>query len=204
MLKTKAVFARKESSFEPQDCVIEKIIRLTDTEYDSFAANMLHDYDFIKDNVDLMGIDNNGTEHCLLVTGEGRQDGILVDSSGSSYGRYTSYMPNAADFLTMQEYPALAELNQRLISIVDYMAWDLPSLTDETLSIDMNELENQFGVNLQYNASLVSTVCGMLDSRSEIADYELDKNMFLVTYTKPEIEQTPEQTEPDITPEMTM
>jgi len=93
MLKTKAVFERKTADFQPRDCVIEKIIGLTSREYDAFSSNMLADHDFIKDNIDLMFVDQEGAYHCLLVVGENRPDGILIESEGSSYARYAAFLP---------------------------------------------------------------------------------------------------------------
>ena len=99
MLATKAVFNRKVDDFEPKSCVIEKVVALMSQDYDEFSQNMLADYDFIKDNIDLQYCDNNGVFHCLMVVGEDRKDGILVESEGSGYARYSAFLPNAADFL---------------------------------------------------------------------------------------------------------
>ena len=99
MLKTKAIFHRKVNDFEAKNCVIEKVISLSTHEFDAFSKNMLADYDFIKDNIDLQYCDNYGVFHCLLVVGEDRKEGILVESEGSSYARYSAFLPNAADFL---------------------------------------------------------------------------------------------------------
>ncbi len=103
MLRTKAIFERKTNDFQPRDCVIEKIIELASQEYDAFSRNMLADYGFIKDNVDLMYVDQEGTYHCLLVVGEGRPDGVLIESEGSSYARYAAFLPNACDFLAAHQ-----------------------------------------------------------------------------------------------------
>ena len=110
MLATKAVFNRKVDDFEPKSCVIEKVIALTSQDYDEFSQNMLADYDFIKDNIDLQYCDNNGVFHCLMVVGEDRKDGILVESEGSGYARYSAFLPNAAEFLaTAMEQERSAE-----------------------------------------------------------------------------------------------
>lgn len=99
MLKTKAVFERKTNDFEPKNCVIEKVIELTSGDYDAFSINMLAGYDFIKDNINLQYCDRDGIFHCILVVGEDRKDGILIESEGSSYARYSAFLPNVADFL---------------------------------------------------------------------------------------------------------
>ena len=83
MLKTKAVFERKVTESNPKDCVIEKVITLSNEDYDFFTNNLLKDYNFIIENKGLMRFSGNGTCHCLLVTGEERQDGILVQSEGT-------------------------------------------------------------------------------------------------------------------------
>lgn len=99
-LELNAVFSRKEPTFEPTGCVVEKVIQLTGAEYDHFRRNMLADHDFIRNNVDLMYHEGD-TLHCILAVGEGRQDGVLIDSSGSNYARYAAFIPNAADILTV-------------------------------------------------------------------------------------------------------
>lgn len=101
MLTTKAIFERKLDCFKAQDCTIEKVIHLGSEEYDRFRGNILDDYDFIKENTGLMRCDENGVFHCLLVVGENRNDGILLESEGYSYGRYSEFLPNAAEFLAM-------------------------------------------------------------------------------------------------------
>ena len=98
MLKTKAIFERKIDDFQPKDCVIEKVIELTSQLYDSFSKNMLADYDFIKDNKDLQYCDAEGTYHCILVVGEDRNDGILVESEGADYARYAAFLPMPLHF----------------------------------------------------------------------------------------------------------
>ena len=50
-----------------------------------------------------MYCDRQGVYHCLLVVGEDRPDGILVESEGSSYARYAAFLPNACDFLAAHQ-----------------------------------------------------------------------------------------------------
>ena len=76
MLNIKAVFRRKDTAIEATDCVVDKIVRLSGTEFDLFSRNLLRDWDFIRDsNIDTV-VDAEGRYHCLLVVGEGRRDGL--------------------------------------------------------------------------------------------------------------------------------
>lgn len=111
MLTSKAIFEHKLDCFKPQDCSIEKVVHLESDEYDRFRNNMLDEYDFIRENSGLMRCDGNGIFHCLLVVGENRRDGILLESEGYNYGRYSAFLPNAADFLAMNidQLPAQAQ-----------------------------------------------------------------------------------------------
>ncbi len=102
----RAVFFRKEPEIEANEFCVEKVIVLPAHEYESFTKHLMHDYDFIRDNVDLM-CEKDGVWHCLLVTGEGMEDGVLVESEGSSYARYSSFVPSVKEI--MEQHQAMQE-----------------------------------------------------------------------------------------------
>ena len=100
-MQARAIFRRKEVCFEPNECEIEKVIHLSDSDFARFQQTLLDNYDFLHENADLMRVEN-GVTHCLLVVGETFEDGILVNSEGSDYARYAAYFPNAKSFLLTQ------------------------------------------------------------------------------------------------------
>ena len=100
-MQARAIFRRKEVCFEPSECEIEKVIYLSDSEFARFQQTLLDNYDFLRENADLMRVEN-GVTHCLLVVGESFEDGILVNSEGSDYARYAAYFPNAKSYLLTQ------------------------------------------------------------------------------------------------------
>ena len=71
--------------------VIEKVITLTADEFNAFANDLLADQDFIRDNKDLMHMDDDFTCHCILVKTQGANDGVLIESEGYSGARYSAY-----------------------------------------------------------------------------------------------------------------
>lgn len=180
MFDINARFMRKEPDFEAKPCVVEKVIRLSGAEYDSFARSMLMDQDFIHDNIDSMYHDSSGKLHCLMVVGEGRPDGILVDSSGYDYARYAALVPGAGETLPAMRFPALAELNRKLELLVDHIAEQVSDkvIFDEPANINLEDLEAQFNITLDEN--MLETVFDMLASIPEIGDVEIDKNGLLV------------------------
>ena len=92
----KTTFIRKPESKEliPQDeFTIDKVVEIDPDLFTCFIHNPLDDYDFIKENEELMFVDENEIWHCILVKAKGHDYGILVNSEGSSYARYASAVP---------------------------------------------------------------------------------------------------------------
>lgn len=102
----RAVFMRKEPEVEAYEFCVEKVIVLPQEEYDRFTKHLMRDYDFIRDNVHLMG-EQDGVWHCLLVTGEDMEDGVLVESEGSSYARYSAFIPSVKGII--EQHQAMQE-----------------------------------------------------------------------------------------------
>ena len=99
MLQIKATFKKKESQISANNCVIEKIVRLGSGDFSHFKDNLLEDYDFIKENNHIGGKDGHGNTRCILVLDRDGGDGILVNTEGYDYPRYTAFMPGAKYFV---------------------------------------------------------------------------------------------------------
>lgn len=96
----KAIFERKPSDFDLRSFEVSKTILLPAEIFEDVLKNPMRDYDFIQENIEQMHCDSNGVYHCLLLTGEGRNDGLLVESEGYDYCRYASYVPNISGLVT--------------------------------------------------------------------------------------------------------
>ena len=176
MLQTKAVFRRKDTEIEPKDCVIDKVIHLSGAEFDRFSHGLMREWDFLRDNRIDTVIDKDGRYHCLLVVGEGRRDGILVNPEGASYAHYSAFMSNAEDFLTVGRSHSLAELNKKLTDIVDKIV----AQAEYKSIIDLEEMETDTGIDLSTNGALRGVVLDILGERPESFEWELDKNELIV------------------------
>ncbi len=190
-LQTRAVFHRKEPCLETQECEIEKVITLSDVEFDQFQQMLLNDYDFLRDNAKLMRVEN-GVTHCLLVVGTNSEDGILVNSEGSSYARYAAYFPNAKSFLLTQrqaqeEAPmeaastsvvggssaALLAYGERMNHLVDMAICQALECHDQsTYIISPSELQDT-SVRDPFDVELF---IAMLKERPEIVDMDVGDN----------------------------
>lgn len=115
-MKINVPFRRKDIEIEAEPCVVEKTVELPADLFAYFSQNLLDDYDFILENIDCMYQDKDGVNHCLLVLGEGQDDGILVESEGSSYARRSAFVPKARQFWQWQMAydPVLTEFCEKM------------------------------------------------------------------------------------------
>ena len=104
----KARFERKASAPQVTDADIVGVVTLNQEQFAWFSERLLDDYDFIADYAKET-YDDGERKHCLLVLGEGEDDGILVCSEGSFYARYSAYLPKARQILR-DEIHRVAEL----------------------------------------------------------------------------------------------
>ncbi len=92
----KTNFIRKPTPEQiiPQDAFfIEKVVSIDSDLFECFIRDPLSDYDFIKDNLSLMYCDEHEVFHCIYVTSENHDYGILVESEGYHYARYAAFLP---------------------------------------------------------------------------------------------------------------
>lgn len=113
-MKLKSVFQRKEAKYETEDCEISRVVELPDNQYSYFASRLLADHDFLVELRNEMGFTEDGVRHCLLVLPENGDDGILVDAQGSSYARYTAFLPNARQLMILGQYQSLADFTKEM------------------------------------------------------------------------------------------
>ena len=170
--------------FEPSECEIEKVIHLSDSDFAQFQQTLLDNYDFLRENAELMRVEN-GITHCLLVVGETFEDGILVNSEGSSYARYAAYLPNAKSFLLSQGQaqqesssaveqvsPALLAYGEKMGRIVDASIKRALSGHDQsTYILSMTELRSLHDQD-SFDEALFAA---MLQERPEILDMDVDE-----------------------------
>lgn len=104
----KAYFYRKAENIKEYDNVILKYkeytdylsfkiakeILLNEEQYKNFINNFIKEQKFIKDNINLMTMDNNDVVSCLLVCSKNYNFGILIYSAGYGYARYVAKVKN--------------------------------------------------------------------------------------------------------------
>lgn len=107
-LYTSAKLMRKEPEIRVDRCKIEAVVELNSNQFYDFRNHLFDNQKFIKEHRDSMYQDSDGINHCLLVLGIGEEDGVLVESEGSLYARYSALLPNARTFI-QQQIEAIAD-----------------------------------------------------------------------------------------------
>ena len=90
-------------------------MELSQAEFYDFQFNPLTDRSFIKDRLPDLVTDEFHAIPCLLILGEGIDDGILVDPQGYDYARYTAYIPMARQLLQNEQVENTKESNDESV-----------------------------------------------------------------------------------------
>ena len=114
----KTQFQSKQEKLSTEAFSIETVIELPYAEYESFSKNLLQDYEFL-DLHKNESYRESGLAKCLLVLGEGHEDGILVITEDYSYARYSAPLPNARGILRQTRYPSLFKQITALQPVVE-------------------------------------------------------------------------------------
>lgn len=110
-LKINTNLLRKESEFRTKSCVVEKAVAVSHREFENLKRHPLRDNRLIAENVDIMYCDSDDNYHCLLVYDEEQWDGLIIESEGTSYARYSQYIPRAKELVEVHQNPVISLTN---------------------------------------------------------------------------------------------
>ena len=167
-MKINAVFMRKESAIETKNCVMESMIFLSDTQFKHFSQNLLEDYDFIERNIDNMYTDTDGVQHCILAMNEKTGDGILINSSGSTYARYSSFVPHIKPYIEEQIRLVISDILSEAIF-------------NDKLEIDLEDVSEQHGINIADGSGFINIFSKQLEEISDIENFDYEEGILYLT-----------------------
>ena len=197
MLNIRADLIRKPEDFKMPCCVVEKIIEIPAEEFDDFIVRPYESRDFIRENKHFTR-NENGVDHCMLVLGQNREDGVLVEADGYDWVRYGAYLSGARAIIEAQnQSPALKELNRKLTVFADHAAEECLKLIeqDDRAELSLNDMGPKYGVDMEGNGLLWDTVTEMIADRLEGhgLQMDMDKNELVFTRGIDDPNQTPAQ-----------
>jgi len=104
-MRINAAFQQNVPNIQTMSCEISRAIELPAQEFDRFRMNLQRPYMFLEAMSHCM-FAQGGTTHCLLVLGEGCDDGILVNARDGAV-RQAAFLPSARQLAQAGHVPVL-------------------------------------------------------------------------------------------------
>ena len=177
-----AVMNRKADFYEPKKCVVEKVIDVYETEFKKMLEKPLERNYYLAPYRSLMGFYDNAY-HCILFVDQNSSDGLLVNSEGSDYARYSQFIPNAKDIILMRERSlALDDLKTHMDCCID--KWLKQHANEDKFSMSLTDLIDDSNITELFVDYASEELC----SDPRIENCELTHNT--IDVTKRELTET--------------
>ena len=162
----------KEIEVTAEDFYIAKVINLNGEDFNDLCEDLSSARDFIKQYNEEAHDNPTQCKDAMLVICDEKSFGILIDSQGYDYPRYSAVIPHAKDILKYERMnPALKDYCERISKKVD--------------EIVHSAIENYRQGKYSFNLS---------DLNDEIGDIELDKALiFNMLFERDEFENVDEK-----------
>lgn len=183
-LYTSAQLRRKESEQRVDRCKIEAVVELDSDQFYDFRNHLFDNQEFIKEHLDSMYQDSDGINHCLLVLGAGESDGVLIESEGSLYARYSALLPNARMFMQTQ-----------IEAIADKIIREGCTQTkDGAWAISFDEVSQYFNADVTPRNTLGEMLINELCMRDDVLDIRATDDCIEMKYDTDQINDQDEKT----------
>ncbi len=171
-INNKIRFERKANKPDVQDFRICAVEFLDNDQWQRFTNNMLDDYDFIDKHSQRLCVGSDEVVNALLVVNKQGEDGVLVNSEGSAYARYSAYLPFAGHML-----------DYYVNMIADYLVTaGTQNTSDGAWAISFDEVYEHFNVTIAEDSGLDELVLHELQMRDEVAEAIQTEDSYEITY----------------------
>ena len=179
-MRGKIKFDRKDPVMEVYDFDVIAAVILPHNQFVAFQRNMLNDYDFIVPFSDEMHVDSNDIAHSMLALDEEGDDGILINSEGAYYGRYTAYLPKAKKLLR-------DEINEVANAIVQGRFGDTGK---GSWVIGFDDIKEHFDITVTPNNGIGTMLLEALENQEEVGEIIATEDCFEITEYLNEVPET--------------
>ena len=174
-MKIKADLIHNPDRMRPAWCQVEKVVELSGPDFDKFLIAPQEEQPFIANAAELMH-QWDGVNYCLLVLAEGRADGVLIDSEGSSRARYAAYLPQARTIV-----------NAKLDQVVNFIVKQGVRNTETgDWCICHEELKERFDLSVSDGSGLDAMLKEKLECRPEVSAVDMSNGAIETTF-RPEV-----------------
>ncbi len=154
-MKINAILRCKETEYKPKQCEVSEVIVVSDAEFRNVMKEPLKDREYLKGRT--------GQDTCVLLLSETGDDGILVDTQGYDYPRYSAFTPKAKDII-----------NSFVQTLANYTVSEgMQNSEDGMWGVSNDELYYHFGANVKKDNAFGKMLAKELKRRCEIESAEL-------------------------------
>lgn len=169
----KARFERKENAIDVQPFRIVSLEKIGDDQWQHLSISLLEDYDIIKKHADNLYVGSDGITNALLVLNEKTGEGILINSEGSAYARYSAYLPFAKPYLDYE-----------LALIADYCVTEgMKNTSDGLWTISFDEIKEHFDIDVSNDDGMKEMMINCLHTRDDVVRVIMTEYGFKIKYT---------------------
>lgn len=116
---------------------------------------------------------SDGITNALLVLNEKTGEGILANSEGYNYARYSAYLPFAKPYLDYE-----------IAKIADFLVTEGTGNTSDGLwAVTFDEIREHFGVDVSNDDGIKEMLLDRLRTRDEVAEIVSTEDEFEIKYT---------------------
>ena len=170
-MKGTTEFRRKEAQLFLDKFRVVAVETLEAREYDYFSKHLLEDYAFLADYAEEMHVDSDGYANSLLVLNDRDDDGILVNSEGSYYARYSSFLPYAKPMMKNHIKDIVDEILEGKFGDFDNGAW----------IIGFDDIKEHFDITVTHRNGIGEMIVEELQSREEISEVIATEDSIQIT-----------------------
>ncbi len=172
---------RKESEFRTKSYVVEKAIAVSHVEFGELKRYPLRDNKLISENAALMYCDSDDNYHCLLIYDQEQGDGLLIESEGTSYARYSQYIPGAKELVDRQQSHEISLTNseKKLLNLLSEIAERIANAVqhgykDFTIDDVLKDLDCDFNEVKEMMTHAVAQKLSQMDGIASVEVSNLD------------------------------
>ena len=170
-MQSNAALRLKQAAIIEQPCIIADILELPESEYASLYQDLLKERGCFLGMKDI-GSYIDGQRCCVLVLGEGQEDGILVDSQGSSYARRSAFIPEARTLV-----------RNHIRQLADYVVSEGTEHTEDgRWANTYDELYYHFGANITDTNGNGKLLREELQRRDEVNELIMTEDCIEINY----------------------
>ena len=170
-MKGTTQFRRKDQEIFLDKFRVVAVTTLEPSQFEYFSKHLLDDFSFIEKFADGLCVREDGYADSLLVLNSESEDGILVNSEGSYYARYSSFLPYAKPMLKKQIKEIVDEIIEGRFGELDKGNW----------YIGFDDIKEHFDLTVTKENGIGELIIEELESREEVDEIIASEDAIEIT-----------------------